>query len=96
MASKTRQLAADLKQKFGVVLSARQIARVVDVRSKSSLSRWLRASQNEGLKLFQLPRKKGKFVLATDLAQWLCDRAERQLTVERPRNVGKGGTDVNT
>jgi transposase len=95
MVSRTRQLAADLKQKYGVVLSARQIARVVGVRSKSSLSRWLAAAQADGLKLFQLPRKKGKFVLAGDLAQWLSDRAERQTTEEGPKIFGQGG-DVDT
>lgn len=77
MPTKTRidSLKKDLQKRYGTMLSAAQVGEVVQANSRSSADRWLRAEEAEGLRLLRFASRKGRFVLAEDLAAWLIRKS---------------------
>jgi len=68
----------DLQARFGLVLSVTQIGEAVGISSRSTIDRWVRAEEKAGLKVLRFESRKGRFVLAADLAEWLIRKQARQ------------------
>lgn len=98
---RVEQLVADLEARYGIVLGSAQIAEVAGIRSKSALSRWMQISQANGLAAFAMPGRKGRHVLARDLAKWLVARAQlvqlepAQPAKERPARQLRRGNEFS-
>jgi len=76
MASRSQSIRDDLERRYGAVLQPQEVAQVLNIKSRSSLDRWRRAAEEDGLKVLRLPGRGSWHVVAHDLADWLSYRAE--------------------
>jgi len=76
MKPRSASLKTDLEARYGLVMSATEIGEAIGIRSRSSLDRWMRAEEKEGLPLLRFASRKGRFVLTADLANWLVRKRQ--------------------
>jgi hypothetical protein len=65
-----QQLRADLVTRYGVVLDHNQLREVLGYRTVSAFQRAVSLGRI-GVRVFNVPGRRGKFALSADVADWL-------------------------
>jgi hypothetical protein len=78
------QLSELLVREYGVVIGGRNLRKVLGFESATAFGRAVRAG-HVGVRLFQMPGRRGRFALAQELAVWLEHQA-------RPRDPSVGAS----
>jgi hypothetical protein len=69
------QLTDRLTREYGAVIGGRKLRQVLGFESATAFGRAVRAG-HLNVRLFDLPGRRGRFVLAEDLAIWLENQAK--------------------
>jgi hypothetical protein len=84
------QLSELLVREYGVAIGGRNLRKVLGFESATAFGRAVRAG-HVGVRLFQMPGRRGRFALAQELAIWL----EHQAKSKNP-SVDASPTKENT
>lgn len=64
------ELLIDMTERFGPLLGGEDLYRALGFRTSAAFRRALRCNQ-VGVRVFELPRRRGKFAFTKDVALWL-------------------------